>query len=69
MDLDRRPVPSGTWNEMRRRKSAARGNFEEYKHPCLTGDLDAAERIAHLTAPDLPREPAPRPHATAVDGP
>ena len=54
---------------MRRRKSAARGNFEEYKHPCLTGDLDAAERIAHLTAPDLPREPAPRPHATAVDGP
>jgi hypothetical protein len=62
-----RQVPSGTWNEMRRRKSAARGNFEEYKHPCLIGDLDAAERIARLTAPELPREPARSP--AAVDGP
>jgi hypothetical protein len=62
-----RLVPSGTWNEMRRRKSAARGNFEEYKHPCLIGDLDAAERIGRLIAPDLSREPV-RSHA-AVDGP
>ena len=62
-----RQVPSGTWAEMRRRKSEARGNFEEYKHPCLIGDVNAAERIARLTAPDLPRDQGRPVPAIAAD--
>jgi hypothetical protein len=38
-------VPAGTWDTMRREKTAARGNYEEYKHPCLTNDLNFAARL------------------------
>jgi GH3 auxin-responsive promoter len=41
-----REVPVGTWAAMRCDKSIARGNFEEYKHPCLVNDLDFAARVA-----------------------
>jgi hypothetical protein len=40
-----REVPTGTWSRMRHEKTGARGNFEEYKHPCLVGDLQFAERV------------------------
>lgn len=40
-----RNVPMGTWRRMRARRTAARGNFEEYKHPCLVGDLQFVERL------------------------
>jgi hypothetical protein len=38
-------VPAGTWDTMRREKTAARGNYEEYKHPCLANDLNFAARL------------------------
>jgi hypothetical protein len=41
-----REVPSGTWGELRRQRTSRRGNFEEYKHPCLVGELDFVERFA-----------------------
>ena len=43
-----RSVPEGTWSAYRRRRTAERGNFEEYKHPCLVGDLHFTEQL--LTA-------------------
>jgi hypothetical protein len=42
-----REVPPGTWNRMRADKTSARGNFEEYKHVCLSQDLSLVE---HLTS-------------------
>jgi hypothetical protein len=44
-----REVASGTWNALRLERTSDRGNFEEYKHPCLVGDVNFADRIAHLT--------------------
>jgi hypothetical protein len=41
-----REVPAGTWNNLRREKTGQRGNFEEYKQPCLVGDLEFADRLA-----------------------
>jgi hypothetical protein len=49
LPLTVRQVPQGTWLALRRNKSAARGNFEEYKHRCLIGDLDFIERIPSLS--------------------
>jgi hypothetical protein len=34
-----REMPPGTFAHMRRQKTGQRGNFEEYKHPCLVDDL------------------------------
>jgi hypothetical protein len=34
-----REMPPGTFAHMRRQKTGVRGNFEEYKHPCLVDDL------------------------------
>jgi hypothetical protein len=44
-----REVADGTWSALRRARTGERGNFEEYKHPCLVGDVNFAEQIAHLT--------------------
>jgi hypothetical protein len=44
-----REVANGTWNALRRERTGDRGNFEEYKHPCLVGDVNFAERIAQLS--------------------
>ena len=46
-----REVARGTWNSLRHERTSDRGNFEEYKHPCLVGDISFAERIADLTDP------------------
>jgi hypothetical protein len=44
-------VPSGTWRALRSERVGARGNFEEYKHACLVGDLGYVERIENLMVP------------------
>jgi hypothetical protein len=44
--IDVREVSAGTWDTMRLEKTSQRGNFEEYKHPCLVGDLQFAQRLA-----------------------
>jgi GH3 auxin-responsive promoter len=57
LPIEVREVPIGTWLAMRRDKTRQRGNFEEYKHPCLVNDLDFADRIAKphsAVAPYLP---------------
>ncbi|MCC9645377.1 GH3 auxin-responsive promoter family protein [Rhodopirellula sp. JC740] len=41
-------VPSGTWEKLRLDKTSKRGNFEEYKHPCLTNDPKFIERLRTL---------------------
>jgi hypothetical protein len=46
LPIEVRQVPAGTWDNLRREKTAERGNFEEYKQPCLVGDLEFAERLA-----------------------
>jgi hypothetical protein len=48
-----REVPDGTWDAMRREHTCERGNFEEYKHPCLVGDLRFLDRIAALDCRSL----------------
>jgi hypothetical protein len=40
-----REVPAGAWAALRRERTSRRGNFEEYKHPCLVGELDFVERF------------------------
>lgn len=40
-----REVPPGTWDAYRRQKTSQRGNLEEYKQPCLVGDLAFVERL------------------------
>jgi GH3 auxin-responsive promoter len=44
-----RDVANGTWNALRRERTSDRGNFEEYKHPCLVADIGFAEQIAQLS--------------------
>ncbi|MCU0982062.1 MAG: GH3 auxin-responsive promoter family protein [Pirellulaceae bacterium] len=43
--LSIRRIPAGTWRGLRGERTAARGNFEEYKHPCLVGDLGFVDRL------------------------
>jgi len=43
-----REVPAGTWNALRDERTSERGNFEEYKHPCLVGDLHFVDRLSTL---------------------
>jgi hypothetical protein len=40
-----REIPRGTWAALRRQRTAARGNFEEFKHPCLVGDFEFREKL------------------------
>jgi hypothetical protein len=46
LPLEVREVPAGTWDALRQEKTRQRGNFEEYKHPCLVSDLEFAQRLA-----------------------
>ena len=46
LPIEVRQVPAGTWNNLRRERTGQRGNFEEYKQPCLVGDLEFADRLA-----------------------
>lgn len=43
-------VPNGTWNALRHERTRERGNFEEYKHICLVGDLGFISRLDRLMA-------------------
>ena len=43
--LSVREIPPGAWLAFRTARIANRGNLEEYKHPCLVGDLDFVERL------------------------
>jgi hypothetical protein len=43
-----REVASGTWSALRSQRIGDRGNFEEYKHPCLVGDLEFVSRLNTL---------------------
>lgn len=52
-----REVPHGTWNALRNEHTSERGNFEEYKHPCLVGDLHFVDRLSTLR-PLSPSPPA-----------
>ncbi len=53
-----REVPAGAWTELRRERTSRRGNFEEYKHPCLVGELDFVERFASRSTDTAPRVPS-----------
>ena len=57
-----REVAAGTWSALRRERIGSRGNFEEYKHPCLVGDLQFIDRLAALSAPTMP-------HVRKLDAP
>jgi hypothetical protein len=43
-----REVAAGTWNALRSQRIGDRGNLEEYKHPCLVGDLEFIEQLTTL---------------------
>jgi hypothetical protein len=68
LPLQVREVPNGTWRALRFRHIGERGNFEEYKHPCLVGDLAFVDRLAGLPVMPIPapmsRMPALVPCAT-----
>jgi len=53
-----REVPAGTWIALRRERTSHRGNFEEYKHPCLVGELDFVERFVGRSTDSTPRVPS-----------
>jgi hypothetical protein len=44
-------VAPGTWTALRKQRTSERGNFEEYKHPCLATDLGFLERLVELGGP------------------
>jgi hypothetical protein len=48
--LQVREVPTGTWAALRHEKTKQRGNFEEYKHPCLVGDLNFVPNLTGARA-------------------
>ncbi|MDZ4848803.1 MAG: GH3 auxin-responsive promoter family protein [Pirellulaceae bacterium] len=50
LPLTLRQVSPGTWLALRKNKSAARGNFEEYKHRWLVGDLGYIDQITKNTS-------------------
>jgi hypothetical protein len=43
--LSVRDIPPGAWFAFRAARIADRGNLEEYKHPCLVGDLTFVDRL------------------------
>jgi len=61
LPVEVREVPAGTWSNLRREKTGRRGNFEEYKQPCLVGDLQFADRLAR-PKPTAAAEPAAADH-------
>jgi hypothetical protein len=62
-----REVSAGTWHGMRQAKTAARGNFEEYKHVYLIQDLEFADRLT-ATNSDSVNSSGTIPLADASDG-
>ena len=41
-------VAPGTWTALRHERTRERGNFEEYKHPCLVDDLRFVDYLAEF---------------------
>lgn len=50
-------IPAGSWDRLRAKRSGERGNFEEYKHPCLTNDLGFIDRVQALSNDEQRMEP------------
>ena len=50
-------VTPGTWSALRHERTRERGNFEEYKHPCLVGDVRFVDYLAEIGA-HSERQPA-----------
>lgn len=44
-------VPAGTWAEIERERTCHHANMEQYKHPCLVGDLRFVERVLNGRQP------------------
>lgn len=57
LPVEVREVPVGTWAQLRRERTSRRGNFEEYKHPCLIGELGFAERFIGRVPGETTRAP------------
>jgi hypothetical protein len=55
LPIEIREVAAGTWNNLRREKTSQRGNFEEYKQPCLVGDLGFVDRLVASARPMVKR--------------
>ena len=54
-----RQVPDGAWRAFRQSKLGIRsGSIEQYKHPCLTSDLDFAEKLLRLVGTVPAGEPS-----------
>jgi len=68
LPLQVREVPVGTWIELRRQRTSRRGNFEEYKHPCLVGELGFVERFVARSADAAPRVPNVSQSQLSLDG-
>ncbi len=49
LPVEVREVPAGAWSALRHERTRDRGNFEEYKHPCLVSDLEFASRLDGLS--------------------
>jgi hypothetical protein len=61
LPLEIRYVPAGTWRALRHEKTNERGNFEQYKHPCLANELEFAERLGAAR-----QRPAFAPHLSSL---
>jgi hypothetical protein len=59
LPLQVREVATGSWSALRRERIGDRGNFEEYKHPCLVGDLEFVDRLTRLSTPTLQKLDVP----------
>jgi hypothetical protein len=46
-----RVLPEGTWQALRDARSRERGNYEEFKHPCLTNDLAFVDKLPQPALP------------------
>jgi hypothetical protein len=47
-------IPAGTWAALRANRSRARGNFEEFKQPCLVSDMEFVDKLPTPLAGTMP---------------
>jgi hypothetical protein len=50
LPVEVREVPPGTWSALRHERTRERGNYEEYKHRCLVGDLEFVSQLDRLAS-------------------
>jgi hypothetical protein len=53
-----REVPGDTWQKVRQQRTGNRGNFEQYKHPCLVNDILFADSLTAAKPDFAPHFPA-----------